>query len=121
MAARGSPSRRIPGNPLGGILRDAQRASRTVTGPRSGGATTVYAATLATDGFGKAAVVFPAPFLAAPVVQLTTGPNPDGSVSPLVAAVIEVTAIGMSLVVWTLAGAAVGSGVTVYATAYERT
>jgi hypothetical protein len=121
MAARGSSSRRIPGNPLGGILRDTQRANRAVTGPRSGGAATVYAATLLTDTFGKVSAVFPVPFLEPPVVQLTTGPGLDGVLIPMIATVAEVTPLGMSLVVWTLAGAAAPSGVAVHATAYERT
>lgn len=121
MAARGSSVRRIPGNPLGGILRDSQRASRTVTGPMSGGAATVWAALLTTNEQGRVLATFPIPFLDAPIVQLTVGPRGDGTVSPATANVAEVTATTLSLVVWNLDGSAVTSGVTVHATAYERT
>lgn len=121
MAARGSSSRRIPGNPLGGILRDSQRAARAVTGPLAGGAATVYSAMLTTDEFGKATVVFPLPFLEAPVVNLTVGLRSDGGTIAAFATVSEVTPLGLSLVVWTVAGTAAGNGITVHATAYERT
>ena len=118
MATRGGAARRIPGNPLGGILRDSQRAARAVSGPR---AATLYAAHLTTDDQGKVTVLFPVPFIQPPVVQLTVGAGGDGVVTPAVANVLEFTALGLSLVVWTLDGAAVGSGFTVHATAYERT
>lgn len=121
MATRGSPSRRIPGNPLGGILRDSARAARTVTGPLSGGGASVYADTSLTDENGKVFITFPTPFVSAPVVQLTVGPAGNGTSAPAVATVLEVTALTLSLVVWTLAGAPAGSGIIVHTTAYERT
>jgi len=104
MALRGSPTRRIPGNPLGGILRDVDRRSRSTTrragrrpaadaaappspGPRGergpagppgppGPATT--AATVATTGDdGRARWTFPAPYPAPPVLTaLPVDPDP---------------------------------------------
>lgn len=72
MAIRGTSARRVVGNPLTGILRELERDRRAVSGPTGGGSvTTSYAVAQFTDESGRLTVVFPTPFRAFPIVQVT--------------------------------------------------
>lgn len=116
MATRGSAARRVPGNPLGGILRDAQRKSRAVTGPRGSGAAQRYAGALTTGSSGSATVDFPVPFLEAPAVTATAESD-----TPRVVTIGSVSATAVTLVAWELDGSTAGSGVVLHVNATERT
>ena len=106
MAMRGGPTRRMPGNPLGGMLRDLDRRTRTTTrrtggrpaaedgatetrmgprgergpeGPPGPPGPSTMAATVATTGEdSRARFNFPAPYSASPVLTaLPVDPEPD--------------------------------------------
>jgi hypothetical protein len=115
MGTRGSSVRQVPGNPLAGLLRDLQRADRTVTGPLSGGAAQTYSVAVMTDVNGQAVVAFPVAFLQPPIVQLTVASD-----QPRFATVSGATTTNATLVVWTPAGTP-APGVTVHVTANEGT
>lgn len=107
MAQRGAPHRQLIGNPLGGILRDQERALRTVTGPQGGGALTSYAAVVTLNG-GEAAVTFPRAFTTVPVVTATS----QGV--PLVCYVASATVTDVTVKAVTIMGAVPPDGVVVH-------
>ncbi|MFF6801155.1 hypothetical protein [Streptomyces sp. NPDC012616] len=92
MAVRGSAARRVPGNAMGGVLRDLKRSARTQSrtpgrqgeqGPpgERGEAGPPGPAPLAdvvvTGSDGRATWTFPAPFVAPPVLSaLAVDPKP---------------------------------------------
>lgn len=114
MAQRGAPHRQLIDNPLGGILRDQDRARRTVTGPRGGGSLASYAATLTLSG-GEATVTFPRAFATAPVVTAT------GQGSALVCFVGAVTTTGVLIKAVTLAGGPPEDGTSIHVQAVSAT
>jgi hypothetical protein len=133
MALRGSPMRRMVGNPLGGVLRDLDRRSRPTTrrrnGPREqetpdvleglrgsagspGPSAQAYAAAVVVTGEdGRARWIYPAPFSGSPTLTAL----PGGHVPAV--PVEEVIAACAVLRVWTLSGSPAPSGVPVHATA----
>lgn len=129
MGMRGGPTRRIVGNPLGGILRDVDRRTRSTT-RRRGTSTTPPAveapeapprrqsaaavAVLDTDQDGRVWWAFPCPFAGPPV--LSALPAGDG---PLLAVAEEVTGSGAVVRVWTTAGVPAAPGVLVHVRATE--
>ncbi|MER6978888.1 hypothetical protein [Streptomyces carpinensis] len=116
MAMRGSPARRIVGNPLGGVLghldQRARIAGRRQTGQPGeqdplptdvivGAPAGPAAAVLATGEDGRAQWVFPAPYAAPPVVQATAvDPCPDDDDRTVLVALEEVTAWCAVVRVW---------------------
>lgn len=136
MAMRGSPMRRVVGNPLGGVLRDLDRRSRPTTrrrgpceeepppvvleGPRGsegppgppGPARYLAAAVVATGGDGRARWTYPTPFSAPPALTALS----SGS-GPTVPVVEEITATYAVVRVWTLAGSPTSAGLRVHLTA----
>lgn len=122
MATRGSPSRRMQGNPLGGILRDLDQRARTsgrtrkkppadpVPGPRGPrgpagqqglpGGLTGAAAVIVTGDDGRARWEYPAVFAAAPVI-IAVAVDPEGG-SPVLAVLEEAEAAYAVLRVWWL-------------------
>ena len=132
MGMRGGPTRRIVANPLGGILRDVDRRTRSTT--RRRGTSTATAATaevpevppprprrslaaaavLETDQDGRVWWAFPCTFAGEPV--LSALPAGDG---PLLAVAEEVTGSGAVVRVWTTVGVPAGSGVLVHVRAAE--
>ena len=128
MAGRNSPSRRLPGNPLGGVLRQTARMARrpqrqpsvTSETPEPDGVTppvaapvspgVVAATVLVTDATGVATLFFddqPAP----PVVTATAT-----AATPVVVTVRQVGTASATLVAWQLDGT-VAAGVAVSVTA----
>lgn len=109
MALRGGPGRRVQNNPLGGILRDLDRRTRSTTrrrsksepappveGPRGrrgapgpagpAGELPGAATVLVTGEDGRARWDYPAPFALAPVLTaVAVDPDPDGATTVLVA------------------------------------
>ncbi|MGO4418081.1 hypothetical protein AB4Z54_04775 [Streptomyces sp. MCAF7] len=105
MALRGGPARRMPGNPLGGMLRDLDRRTRTTTrrtgrrpaedgptapgtGPRGErgptgppgppGASTTAATVTTTGEDGRARWDYPEPYATPPILAaLPVDPDPD--------------------------------------------
>jgi hypothetical protein len=131
MGMRGGPARRIVANPLGGILRDVDRRTRSTT-RRRGSATSpaavevpeapparprsspAAAAVLETDQDGRARWSFPCQFAVPPVLSaLPTGDR------LLVAVVEEVTGIDAMFRVWTGGGIPAGPGVLLHVRATE--
>ncbi|WP_411092333.1 hypothetical protein [Streptomyces sp. 049-1] len=116
MAMRGSPARRIVGNPLGSVLSTLDRrtrvASRRSTPPREQAppppvappvraAARPAAAVLTTGEDGRARWVFPAPYGAAPAVSaVAVDPAPDDEERTVVVALEEVTAWCVVVRVW---------------------
>lgn len=123
MATRGGPAFRVPGNPLGGIIRDLDRRTRTprkraparvevpVEGPRGprgprGPAGppgppshhVAAAAVVVTGDDGRARWQYPAPFDTAPV--LTAAAMAIGGELPAIAVLEEVEAAYAVVRVW---------------------
>lgn len=132
MAMRGGAMRRMPGNPLGGMLRDLDRRARTTTrsagrrapagdppageagpqgerGPAGPPGRSTAAAIATTGDDGRARWTFPAPYDVPPVLAAL----PAGQ-TPLVPAVEEVTAAHAVVRLWTLTGSSAGAGVHVH-------
>lgn len=141
MARRGGPGRRVQGNPLGSVLRDLDRRSRSTTtragtgataspvegprgprgapGPRGPSGGPLGAATvLVTGEDGRARWKFDEPFTAAPVLTATAvDPDPDGAMTVL-AVWEEAEAAYAVLRVWRVpVGLPVGEGVRVHVVA----
>lgn len=141
MARRGGPSRRMQGNPLGSILRELDRRSRSTTrrvggraaasplegprGPRgvpgppgAPGGPRGAATVLVTGEDGRARWKYDEPFTVAPVLTATAvDPDPDGAMTVL--AVWEETAAAYAVLrVWRVpVGLPVGEGVRVHVVA----
>jgi hypothetical protein len=127
MAMRGSPARRIVGNPLGSVLSTLDRRTRVAgrrrTPPREQEqpppavapvrvAARPAAAVLTTGEDGRARWVFPAPYGVAPAVSaVAVDPAPQDEERTVVVALEEVTAWCVVLRVWRTR-ARRGSGVT---------
>jgi hypothetical protein len=129
MGMRGGPTRRIVGNPLGGILRDVDRRTRSTTRRRSAGGAPapqpgpeqppavrqrVAATVLETDDTGRALWVFPYPFARPPVLSAL----PSGD-QPFLTVAEEVTETGAVVRVWAALGLPAGPGVSVHVRAAE--
>lgn len=125
MALRGGSARRMPGNPLGGMLRDLDRRTRTTTrrtgrrpaaedgpaapgtGPRGErgpagppGASTAVATVTMTGEDGRARWDFPEPF-ASPPVLAALPVDPDPGDDRTVTAALETVTEGYAVVrVW---------------------
>lgn len=119
MAMRGGPARRVPGNALGGLLRDIDRRSRTTTrrsgrgpapepergergpaGPPGPPGKAPRAAVVVTDDEGRARWEFPAPYTVLPVLTaLPVDPDPAAG-RPVFAVLEEVTAEYAVVRVW---------------------
>lgn len=132
MVMRGSPSRRLVGNPLGGVLQDVHRKARRPTrtagrpaevppgDPLPDPPVSVHrreqrgalAAVVETDAEGRADWRFPEELLAEPV--LTALPTGSAVVVPVVE---EVTVAGAVVRLWSLDGSPVPAGVAVHLTA----
>lgn len=149
MAMRGTPARRMVGNPLGGVLRSLDQRARIAGRPRASGAplerdpapqavthTTpvaapggLVAAVLPTSEDGRATWTFPVPYEGRPVVMATVlDPEPGDDERTAWAALEEVTAWCVVVRVWRSrprrgAGVAepAGSGVSVHLTAISPT
>lgn len=130
MVMRGSPSRRLVGNPLGGVLQDVHRKARRPT--RTTGRTPeqpepepvpepavpvrkqqrTWAVVVKTDVQGRAHWSFPRELPAVPVLTaLAVGP---GAVVPVV---VEVTAARAVVRLWSLDGSPAPAGAAVHLTA----
>lgn len=143
MAMRGGPARRVPGNALGGVLRDLDRRSRATTrrsgrgptpepqrgergpaGPPGPPGRAPLAAVVTTDEEGRARWTFPTPGTVAPVLSaLPVDPDPDTG-RPLFVVLEEADAAHAVVRVWRARprrgqGVAdpVGAGVAVHITA----
>lgn len=139
MALRGGPTRRLPGNPLAGVLRDMERQSRRTTrstgrrpaqqaapeagegrrgprgpaGPAGQPGPPSTAATVAVTGDdGRVRWEFPAPYPAAPVLGAL--PAGDVVVVPVLEEVTEAYAV---VRLWSPLHGVVGAGVSVHLTA----
>ncbi|MGV9913392.1 hypothetical protein [Streptomyces tendae] len=141
MALRGTPARRLVGNPLGGVLRGLDQRTRIASRTRLSGAreqdpppssaepadqpAACAGAVVATGGDGRARWVFPAPYATAPAVSaVAVDPDPDDDERTVWTAVEEVTTWSMVVRVWRTrprrgAGVAepAGVGVSVHLTA----
>ncbi|MFE6549641.1 hypothetical protein ACFVHS_14780 [Streptomyces sp. NPDC057746] len=118
MGLRGGPTRRLPGNALGGILRDLDRRSRTPspgrgrrreqeaqTGeqlqPARTAAAVPIAAVVVTGEDGRACWTFPAPFALPPVLTALPGdPDPEDDERTVTATLEEVTTWYAVVRVW---------------------
>ncbi|HLL36313.1 MAG TPA: hypothetical protein VK545_21075 [Streptomyces sp.] len=129
MTIRGTAGRRVPGNPLAGVLRDPNRRTRTTTrrtNSRGGGEPPTRspgpaapprpparaAAVVETGEDGRARWEYPRPFGAPPV--LTALPAGTG---PAVAVLEAATAAYAVVRVWEPDGSPAGAGVRVHLTA----
>ncbi len=123
MAMRGGAMRRMPGNPLGGMLRDLDRRTRTTTrstgrrapagdppageagppgerGPAGPPGRSTAAAIATTGDDGRTRWTFPAPYAAPPVLTaLPVDPEPGGDRTVTVA-LEEVTEAYAVVRVW---------------------
>ncbi|WP_405893676.1 hypothetical protein OG272_15595 [Streptomyces sp. NBC_00104] len=123
MAMRGGAMRRMPGNPLGGMLRDLDRRTRTTTrstgrrapagdppageagspgerGPEGPPGRSTTAAIVTTGDDGRARWMFPAPYALPPVLTaLPVDPEPGGDRTVTVA-LEEVTETCAVVRVW---------------------
>ncbi|MER7742292.1 hypothetical protein ABTX34_28925 [Streptomyces sp. NPDC096538] len=140
MAMRGTPARRVVGNPLAGVLRGLDQRSRVaartrVTGVReedpAPAASAVAppagpaAAVVATGDDGRVQWVFPAPYAAAPAISaVAVDPEPGDDERTVWAVVEEVTSWCVVVRAWRTrprrgAGVAApcGPGVRVHVTA----
>lgn len=134
MALRGSPARRVPGNPMAGVFRDLNRAARAgrrrrrgggpdngdgvvqaeavqPPEPRRKGLDRAVGAIVTAGPDGRAVWRFPAPFAACPAVgavAVWAGPYGGGEVATV--AVEEVTPKAVTVRVWRLAGGTVLPG-----------
>lgn len=113
MATRGNPARRVPGNPLAGVLHEIQRSSRTA---RRTSLSPVWSGTAEADETGRASVSFTAAFTATPVISVSVL-----STAPYLATVTSASATGAVIAVWNPDGTSAPGGVTVHVTARERT
>lgn len=131
MAVRNTAARRIPGDPLAGVLRQTARLARRSTrstpvagppgppgdpgppGPAAPGLTATAVATLMTDDEGVATWAFPAMDGAAYIVATATGDV------PLVVTAQQVDATFATLYVWDMDGFP-APGVTLVAVAYGQ-
>ncbi|MGY3199691.1 hypothetical protein [Streptomyces sp. TE5632] len=118
MAMRGTPARRLVGNPLGGVLRSLDQRTRIAGQTRVSGAPLeedpaphvpgpvaqpggLAAAVVATGDDGRAQWVFPAPYGTAPAVSaVAVDPEPGDDERTVWAALEEVTAWCVVLRVW---------------------
>lgn len=138
MAHRGSPARRVVGNPLAGVLGEVGRRARTTARRSRTGreqdpdprevtalvrpAAAPSAAVVRTDDTGRARWVFPMPYIAPPVLTaLPVDPDPGGDCT-VTAALEEVGTWYAVVRVWrTRRGQGVvepaGEGVLVHITA----
>ena len=148
MAMRGGPARRLTGNPLGGMLRDLDRRTRTTTrrtgtpaGQGEGRAQPLppppppppvvrpgpVAAVVVTGEDGRARWTYPRAYAGAPVLTaVAVDPAPDDDERTATVALEEVTSTYAVVRVWKTRprrGAGVvspaGDGVRVHVTAYE--
>lgn len=122
MATRGSPARRIPGNPLGSLLRVAAQQARSTTrrsvavpgppgaegvaGPegQQGVGAAVFT-TLVTDAGGSVTWTFSTPLAATPVIAAVAA-----ATAGVVVTVAAVSPTAVTLATWTVtAGALVAS------------
>jgi len=124
MAMRGSPARRIVGNPLGSVLTSLDQRTRRVAVRRTRAeqdqallATPVRvaarpaAAVLTTGEDGRARWTFPAPYGAVPAVSaVAVDPDPGDEERTVVVALEEVTTWCLVVRVWRTRGRR-GSGV----------
>jgi hypothetical protein len=142
MAMRGSPARRIVGNPLGSVLATLDQRTRVAARTRAPGggprevqepapvervqaAAWPSAAVLTTGEDGRARWEFPAPYAAAPAVTaVAVDPDPGDEERTVFAVLEEVAAWYVVLRVWRTkgrrgAGVAepAGAGVKVHVTA----
>ncbi|CAL9538765.1 hypothetical protein [Streptomyces sp. enrichment culture] len=139
MAIRGTPARRVVGNPLAGVLRGLDQRTRVATRTRVTGAREetpapppsappsagLAAAVVETGADGRAQWVFPAPFAAAPAVSaVAVDPEPGDDERTVWAVVEEVTSWCLVVRAWRTRprrGAGVaepcGPGVRVHVTA----
>jgi len=129
MGMRGGPGRRIVGNPLGGLLRDVDRRTRSTTRRRTGRPPTVAPETssappprslvtastvLTTDGTGRVEWPFPVTFRTPPV--LSALPAAD---RPYLVVVEDVTTTAAVLRLWAVLGLPAGPGLRVHVHATE--
>jgi hypothetical protein len=143
MAMRGSPARRIVGNPLGSVLSNLDQRTRVASRRRTSTAQREQetappaaavrvaawpaAAVLTTDEDGRARWAFPAPYGAAPAVSaVAVDPTPEDEERTVVVALEEVTTWYAVLRVWRTRGrrgsgvaAPAGAGVRVHVTAQD--
>lgn len=144
MAVRATAKRRVPGNPMAGVLREAARSSRRMRRRRRGRAEeeqvdppidlppperkrtsalqpAPVAAVAVTDPHGRATWRFPVPFASLPVIgalPVWTAPHAGGQV--LTVAVEEVTVEAVTVRVWRVTPVSVmpgPGGVSVHLTA----
>jgi hypothetical protein len=120
MAYRGPASRRLPDNPLGGVLRDLERTGRKggpqgpqgqvgpqgepgppgEQGPRGERGAPPAAAVVVTGADGRALWTFETPFTAPPVISaLAVDPNPADD-RTVTAALEAVSATSVTVRVW---------------------
>ncbi|MFK0063332.1 hypothetical protein ACIQTN_29405 [Streptomyces werraensis] len=140
---RGSPARRIVGNPLGSVLSTLDQRTRVAGRRRTGStpseaaqaeapvrvAARPAAAVLATGEDGRARWEFPAPYAAVPAVSaVAVDPEPGDEERTVVVAVEEVTTWCLVVRVWRTrarrgAGVAepAGPGVAVHVSAQDVT
>ncbi len=146
MGLRGGPTRRLPGNALGGMLRDLDRRSRTPSPgrgrrreqeaqedmrqePMTAAAAVPVAAVAVTGEDGRARWKFPAPLTATPVLTaLPVDPAPDDDERTVTVAVEEVTPWYAVVRVWRTrprrgqgVASPVGEGVRVHLVAVDAT
>lgn len=117
MALRGTPARRLVGNPLGGVLRGLDQRTRIAGRNRVSGAreqdpapSTIESAArpaqcsgvvVTTCGDGRAQWVFPAPFGSTPVVSaVAVDPDPEDDERTVWVTVEEVTTWCVTVRVW---------------------
>lgn len=143
MAIRTSPSRSLPGNPLGGVLRHLDTRARIAGRTRTTGLAFEQdpapaeapvqaparpaAAVLATGEDGRARWEFPAPYTAAPAVSaVAVDPAPEDEERTVLVALEEVTTWCVIVRVWrtrarrgTGVAEPAGPGVAVHVTAQD--
>lgn len=114
MALRGGPTRRVPGNALAGMLRDAERRARkpapgrgrrreaeSAQAPQPLPSRAPVAAIVTTCEEGRAVWVFPEPFTSPPVISaVPVDPEPVDDEHTVMAALEEVTAWRVVVRVW---------------------
>ncbi|KPI33257.1 hypothetical protein OV450_1345 [Actinobacteria bacterium OV450] len=137
MAVRGSASRRVPGNPMAGVLRDLNRSARRVSRRSGGGAggsaveevdppivlpppekrrpaalwPGPAAAVVTTGPEGRAVWRFPAPFSAPPVIgAVPVWAGPYGGGEAVAAAIEKVSEEAVTVQVWLVTAAEVLAG-----------
>lgn len=126
MGMRGGPARRIAGNPLGGLLRDLDRRTRSTTRRRGRPVPPPVpvpqpeqsapprrraeaAVVVSTDDTGRVRWEFPEPLAGSPVLSAL----PSGD-KPLLVVVEEATRTQAVVRVWAALGEPAGPGVAVH-------